>query len=200
MVDWISIVWVFLEIAYPFYAKFGESRILTDPEWIQTGLGVAFGVAIFFVEVRRRSAEESRAHAEQLRHAKELADVNLEAAKNHANLSGKLDMLGLFQSTQFQELRGVTNTIGQSPVTVVETATSEIAQLKSKVSRYEEILWGAIGEAEKWQLIKALMGLGKHTVAISSNGNTDCVELARDLRDCFKKPDGQSGLSSFTGH
>ena len=51
----------------------------------------------------------------------------------------------------------------------------------------DAIFWGAISDAEKLKLVNIFTGLGPHSVKIASNGNTDCVELARDLKDCFKK-------------
>jgi hypothetical protein len=110
--------------------------------------------------------------AGQAGHTGEIATV----AKGSIAIFNKLD-----------QLAGITQTTGQPLATVIETAISKIAQLETKVLRHDAIFWGAISDAEKLKLVNIFTGLGPHSVKIASNGNTDCVELARDLKDCFKK-------------
>ncbi len=48
-------------------------------------------------------------------------------------------------------------------------------------------LGGAIPDAKKMRLASNLAELGQHSVTILSHQNTDCAEMARELKDCFHR-------------
>ncbi len=111
---------------------------MTTPELVMAASGILFGGGVLFAEFRRRIVDEKQESADKLAHVKELNDAKLEAAKNHANLSGKLDMAALLQSVQFQHLQGVTKTAAESPATTIEVANNTIQSLSNQVKELTE--------------------------------------------------------------
>jgi hypothetical protein len=71
--------------------------------------------------------------------------------------------------------------------------------LESEVDRYKQIFWRPLDADEKRQLTSTLVGLGRHSVAITANVNTDCTELARDLRECFEQAGWEIAKVPLTG-
>jgi hypothetical protein len=61
-----------------------------------------------------------------------------------------------------------------------------IKRMEVAIDKYRSILWQPLGEAEKKALSTTLAALGKHSVQITAHENTDCAELASDIRDCFE--------------
>jgi hypothetical protein len=86
-----------------------------------------------------------------------------------------------------QRLENLTNTQGKPLVTTIEVANRKIERLESKVSRHDAIFWGALDRDDREHLTAVLSRLGPHSVRIVADANTDCVELARDLKACFKE-------------
>jgi len=65
--------------------------------------------------------------------------------------------------------------------------SGRLNELNTTLQRYQSIFWKPLDESEKKQLTATLTGLGKHSVSVSAHENTDCAELAHDLRDCFEE-------------
>jgi hypothetical protein len=63
---------------------------------------------------------------------------------------------------------------------------SRVRSLEVAIERYQSIFWKPLEFTEKHELIKTLSGLGPHRVLVTAVAATDCIELARDLRDCFE--------------
>jgi hypothetical protein len=185
MVDWISAAWVVWEVAFAVYTQIWLHP-LTTPEWIMAASGILFAFAILFAEFRGRLAREKQTADESFEHAKEVAEAKLDRATSHANLSGKVELAAILQNAQFQELRGVTNTTDQSVVTTIEVATTKIAQLEGKLSRIEERSWVPLGSEEKAHLRSRLERHSGHRVQVVAHENPDCVELAHDIKECFR--------------
>jgi hypothetical protein len=87
----------------------------------------------------------------------------------------------------FERLRDVTQTTGQPIARTYEIATEKIERLEAKVSRHDAIFWGALDRDDRAHLTAVLSRLGPHTVRIVADTNTDCQELAHDLKTCFKE-------------
>lgn len=67
-----------------------------------------------------------------------------------------------------------------------------VSEVESKLARYDQMFWKPLEPADKERLVASLVGLGvgrvgKLSALITANENTDCRELAIDLRDCFEK-------------
>jgi hypothetical protein len=111
-------------------------------------------------------------------HAKEVAKLTegqAEHSREHEILAqGSLRMLA-----------AVTQTTGQPIDAVIEAANAKIARLEDKVSRQESIFWSPLTLDQRRRLTSQLIIAGKHSVRVTSHENTDCVEFARDLKDCF---------------
>jgi len=99
----------------------------------------------------------------------------------------------------WEQLAALTNTRGQSIGAVMEAANAKIAALESKLNRHEDIFWHPLDRTEKERLIIALAGLGAHSVSVMSHENTDCVELAHDLKHCFESAGWNVARVPLTG-
>jgi hypothetical protein len=63
---------------------------------------------------------------------------------------------------------------------------ADVRALEGAIEKYRAMFWQPLTAAEKTELVAKLAKLEKYPVQISSNENPDCVELARDFRDCFR--------------
>jgi hypothetical protein len=99
----------------------------------------------------------------------------------------------------FERLRDVTQTTDQPVARTIEIATDRIGRLEARIAKSEAIFWGALTDEDKTKLATALAALGVHSVSISAHENTDCVELARDLKDCFRRAGWQVARIPLTG-
>ncbi len=103
-------------------------------------------------------------------------------------------MAALLQNKQFQALRGVTNTAGESVTTTIEVANNQIITLENEVGSLKKEL--AVTTSREWQkpndtemdaLVEKLRALGIHSVTLASHLNTDCAEFTYNLEFAFTK-------------
>jgi hypothetical protein len=99
----------------------------------------------------------------------------------------------------FERLRDVTQTTDQPATRTIEIATERIGRLEARIAKSEAIFWGALTDQDKVQLATALAALGVHSVSVTAHENTDCVELARDLKDCFRRAGWEVARIPLTG-
>ena len=154
----------------------------TLPPWLWygfLGLGLIVGVLALIGEIRDRKADARR--------DAELKAGQAQHSREHDILAGADLNLGANLALLVQKLEGVTNTHGAPIVKTIEMATEKIERLEAKVSRHDAIFWGALDRDDKEHLTAVLSRLGPHSVRIVADANTDCVELARDLKACFKE-------------
>jgi len=76
---------------------------------------------------------------------------------------------------------------------------AEVKALEKAIENYRSIFWQPMTADEKTTAIAELKALGKHTVIVTAHENTDCVELARDVRECFHAADWDLMDSPLTG-
>ncbi len=62
----------------------------------------------------------------------------------------------------------------------------DVKALEVAIEKYRAMFWQPLTDVAKAELIARLVNLEKHSVQISANENPDCVELARDFRECFR--------------
>ncbi len=97
-------------------------------------------------------------------------------------------------------------------VQLTRNLTAKIKDLETAVDKYASIFWQPLGPAERKTLTAALTALGPHSVQITAHENTDCVELASDIKGCFEVAGwrvrrvpltgtwGSIGVSGFSQH
>lgn len=189
MVDWISAIWVLWEVVGNAYVQIWV-RPLTPPEWINAVAGVLFGLTILFVEYKRRITEAEMQADQRVKHAEEVAEIKLEAAKNHANLSGQIQMSAqintLLQGATFQHLERITNTTGQPAVTTIAAANTEITELRTELSDFRSMFWRRFTDDEKAALAQKFREIGQYAFRVVSAHPTDCHELAGDIIRTFQ--------------
>jgi hypothetical protein len=67
----------------------------------------------------------------------------------------------------------------------------QLKGLEAVIDRYQAIFWKPLGSAEKKSLAEKFRELGRHRVLLTAIETTDCIELARDLRECFEEASWQ---------
>jgi hypothetical protein len=66
---------------------------------------------------------------------------------------------------------------------------SKIRALELAIDKYQSIFWKPLGPREKAELVAHLAKLGTYSVRVGAHQNTDCIELAHDIKECFEKAD-----------
>jgi len=74
----------------------------------------------------------------------------------------------------------------QTPGEITQAAIQKIGHLESTLSAYQSIFWAPLTDEQKSTLINHLKELGPRYVRVSNSDESDCIELARDLRECFE--------------
>jgi len=123
----------------------------------------------------------------------------IEFQKDSAKHSMEHEALARGSIAVWEKLESITQTSGQPAIKTIEVAVQKIARLEDKVARHDAISWGAVNDEDKQRLIATLVGFGKHSVAITAHENSDCVELAHDLKDCFRRAGWEVSRIPITG-
>jgi hypothetical protein len=161
--------------------------------WFVGGLALAVGAWI-------AETKEKKADSKKMTDLEgTIATLRQELSETRNYQSGKLDVIALLGGETFRHLQNLTQTTDQPVARTIEITAEKFELLEHKVSRHEAIFWGAIAESDKQELVYTLTGLGSHTVQITAGENTDCVELAHDLRDCFRRAGWSVARVPITG-
>lgn len=131
--------------------------------WLLSGIMLAAAAVLAGWWDRRRTERESDG-----RHA--------QVQKGQDTLASGIVMLaGMVQASP-----------NQTPGEITQAAIHKIGQLESTLNAYQSILWAPLNSEQKSTLIEHLKELGSNRIRVSNSDNSDCVELARDLRECFE--------------
>jgi hypothetical protein len=76
---------------------------------------------------------------------------------------------------------------------------AKIKALETAIDNYRSLLWQPLTTAAKTELTDQLALLEKRPVQISANENPDCVELARQFRECFRSAGWNVADKQLTG-
>jgi hypothetical protein len=178
--------WFVWDVVYCIYTQ-AEVRPLTKGELILAGSGAIFAVVALIFEHFDIRQKDREAAAVRETHLKEMGEIKERLAAASAKSDAKLDIVTILGVERVRGLQDVTQTTGEPISKTIESATQKIERLEAKVSRHDAIFWGALDRDDREHLTAVLSRLGPHSVQIVADTNTDCVELARDLKACFKE-------------
>jgi hypothetical protein len=171
-----AVLWIVFDVV---------ATVLTAPtlptwQWyaiVYGGTGVAlFTVITGYLEWRQTKADKATAD-------QKMTSLREQLIRQEGMMQG----IGITSAGTLQILTTGQAQTSKEAEETLKSAIVEIGKLEMKVSRYEAIFWKPLDDEERKHLVATLIGLGKHSVQITAHENTDCAELARDLRDCFEQ-------------
>jgi hypothetical protein len=169
---WIPALWILFDVAICLRTGYMTAPFPRWEWWLWLCGGIVLAVLALLIERHDRKASD-----------RQIGDLKNQVTTANAYQSGKLDLIG----AAIAQI-AITAKVNPSepPQQIAAAVTSKIALLESKVAGYEGIFWKPLGTTERKQLIDTLTMLGRHWVRLVAVKTTDCIELARDLRECFE--------------
>jgi hypothetical protein len=140
--------------------------------------GAALGIVALVVGWYERDDR----HRKELEHERIASDLRLRIAGVQSFNEGAYTVIGRhLESIQARADISQDSVIGGQ----LTGLKAELSQLHTIIGQYEAIFWLPLAEGQKSALVTRLQLLERHSVQITCSKDRDCIELARDIRECF---------------